>query len=112
MYQPPVELIISNLQQSIMECREKQIIRAIESVSVNVDKDELLKALQYDRQQYTKGYKDGVEEFAKNLMDHLKQQPHWCIHRQDIVTHHESVGLSYDDVFFGIERVSRELRGD
>lgn len=111
MYNSPVELIVSDLQRSIMECREQQIIRAIESIDVKVDKDELIKALKYDRQQYTKGYNDGVEEFAKNLMDHLKQQPHWCIHRQDIVTHHESVGLSYDDVFFGIEKVLRELRG-
>lgn len=36
------------------------IVRAVKNVCPNVDKDELIKALQYDRGQYEKGFADGI----------------------------------------------------
>lgn len=41
---------------------ENMVMKAIREVGVNVDKEELIKALQYDRNQYTKGYEDGKNE--------------------------------------------------
>lgn len=42
-----------------MQCQiEGEIYKAVMKVGVNVDKGELLKALQYDRNQYQKGYAD------------------------------------------------------
>lgn len=35
------------------------VLRAVQKVDIEVDKDELLKALQYDRGQYENGYSDG-----------------------------------------------------
>lgn len=67
MYNSPIEMIIGNMQMQ----QEGEIIRAVQEIGVNVDKDELLKALQYDRGQYEKGYKDGIKEFAKELMYNL-----------------------------------------
>ena len=38
-----------------------EVLKATQAVGVDVDKDELLKALNYDREQYRKGLKDGYE---------------------------------------------------
>lgn len=59
MYKSPIEKIYGGLQTQMVQEEEKMVIKAIEKVGVNVDKGELIKALQYDRNQYTKGYEDG-----------------------------------------------------
>lgn len=56
MYKSPIELFVSNIQTQ----QEEGVLRAIQNVGVNVDKDELIKCLQYDRHQYEKGYFDGM----------------------------------------------------
>ena len=40
---------------------EKAILRAVLRVGIEVNKEELIKALAYDRDQYQKGYCDGME---------------------------------------------------
>ncbi len=60
-YKSPIELIMSDMQVK-MEC---EILKAVQNVGVNVDKDELLKALQYDRNQYQKGYDDRDSEIVR-----------------------------------------------
>lgn len=42
-------------------------MKAIRKVGVNVDKSELIKALQYDRDQYAKGYEDGKNEILDKI---------------------------------------------
>ncbi len=61
MYKSPIELIMGSIQTQ----QEEGILKAVQSVGVNVDKDELIKCLQYDRNQYRKGYEDGAREFAE-----------------------------------------------
>lgn len=56
MYKSPIEIIQGQLQMQM----EDNIMKAVQSVHVNVDKEELLRALQYDRQQYNKGYADAL----------------------------------------------------
>ena len=72
MYNSPIEMIISNMRMQ----QDGEIFRAVQEIGVKVDKEELLKALQYDRGQYDKGYKDGIEagtrDFAKLLIDKSK----------------------------------------
>ena len=55
-YQPPIEIIMGQVRME----QDKEIYRAVQSYGVNVDKDELIRALQYDRGQYEKGYADGL----------------------------------------------------
>ncbi len=43
------------------------VMKAVRKVGVNVDKGELIKALQYDRDQYTKGYEDGKNEILDGI---------------------------------------------
>ena len=57
-YQSPIELIQGNLQTQI----ENNCVKAVQSYGFNVDKEELRKALEYDRNQYEKGYADALEK--------------------------------------------------
>ena len=60
-YQSPIEVIQSQMRSKI----EGEIYRAVMNIGVNVDKDELVKALEYDRNQYQKGYKDRDDQIVR-----------------------------------------------
>ena len=64
-YQSPIRLIEQQMQTHI----EGEILRAVQSVGVDVDKDELIRALQYDREQYAKGYAAGVAVDKAKLIE-------------------------------------------
>lgn len=62
MYKPPIELFYSDVTiKSLAESAEQTIIQAIQKVGVNVDKDELVSALRYDRDQYERGSYDVLD---------------------------------------------------
>ena len=62
MYNSPVKLY-ETAMQTIMEEREGAIFAKIQSAfDVDVDKQELIRALQYDRDQYNQGYRDGKKD--------------------------------------------------
>lgn len=63
MYKSPIEIIQTEMQMQM----DGEILKAVQGVGIDVNKEELLKALAYDREQYVKGYKDGVKEFADRL---------------------------------------------
>jgi hypothetical protein len=63
MYEAPITIITGQMKYEI----ENEIYRAVQEVGVSVDKEEIIKALQYDREQYIKGYTDGIKEFAEKL---------------------------------------------
>jgi hypothetical protein len=44
---------------------EGEVCKAVQNVGINVDKEELLKALQYDKDQYEKGYADRDSEIVR-----------------------------------------------
>ena len=56
MYKSPIELIYQGMEYEI----EKDILKAVHKQNINVDKQELIRALQYDRNQYEKGYSDAM----------------------------------------------------
>ena len=60
-YISPVDLIVSEMNLRM----EGEIFKAVQNVGVNVDRDELIKALQYDRDQYQKGYADRDAEIVR-----------------------------------------------
>lgn len=59
MYESPIRLLTKQLETHMREQHDKQIFEAIQKFGVDVDRDELIKALAYDRYQYDKGYADG-----------------------------------------------------
>ena len=86
MYKSPIELITS---QMTMEY-ENNILKCVQKIIPNIDKNELIKALHYDRNQYRNGYVDGATEFA----DRLKK---WFIENSNYWFSH-SVNIEIDDV--------------
>lgn len=58
MYESPIEMIIGKMQTQM----DDDVVKAVQSYHINVDKDELVKALRYDRDQYKKGYADGKRD--------------------------------------------------
>jgi hypothetical protein len=59
MYKSPIDILVSDIQHQIAKQQDEEIYKAVVSVGVNVDKEELVRALAYDRHQYMKGYADG-----------------------------------------------------
>lgn len=66
MYESPIEITTDEMQIFY----DNEIINAVQKHNVRVDKDELLKALKYDREQYEKGFKCGVMAFVGYLKEH------------------------------------------
>lgn len=61
MYQSPIEIIFKDMETKI----ENAIIQAVQNVDIRVDKEELIRALQYDRDQYEKGRRDALNELVR-----------------------------------------------
>lgn len=66
MYESPIAII----EQKILNEQKKQLKNALMyeirmNYQIDVDKDELIRALQYDREQYEKGYQDGKAAMKK-----------------------------------------------
>lgn len=61
MYQSPIELLTKTISSNLTETVNGYIYKAVDELGVHVEKDELIKALQYDRHQYEQGFKDGIE---------------------------------------------------
>lgn len=72
MYESPIKTILQTMQEKL----EADVLEIIQRHNVIVDKDELTKALKYDRDSYQKGYKDGIKEFAERLRE--KSYPFPC----------------------------------
>lgn len=66
MYESPVQKLVTEIETDIRQQEENAVLQAVVSVGVNVDKEELIKALEYDRGQYEKGYADGCRDSRKH----------------------------------------------
>ena len=71
MYKSPIEVKLSDLfadtvkKSDAVGKADEYIVRYVQQVSVSVDKDELIKALEYDRGQYEKGWNDRDNEIVR-----------------------------------------------
>ena len=71
MYESPLEKIYGEIQEEINKRDEEYILTLTRNVGYNVNRDELIKALQYDRDQYKKGYNDAKKEILDKIYDTL-----------------------------------------
>lgn len=97
MYKSPIELFTAEMITERTKHQEEQIMRAVQGVGVNVDKKELEKALIYDRQQYQKGYADGI----RDVIEKMKARSHYDLY---------AYGVAYTDEF--LDSVLAEMVGD
>lgn len=85
MYEAPISIIETAYKQ-IQEKQENDVLEVIASYDITVDRNELVKALRYDRGQYDKGYHDGIKEFSERfLMDVQEYAPGACYYYADLV---------------------------
>lgn len=71
-YESPIAInvmdkMFNDLQVKIAEENDKRIVQAVCNLGISVNKEQLTKALQFDRQQYDKGYNDAKAEYEKAL---------------------------------------------
>lgn len=72
MYESPITLITGELKLSL----EDGVYKAVRQTGIEVDKDELIKALKYDRRQYEKGYADAKAEQKKGKWIEKGRKPY------------------------------------
>ena len=77
MYKSPIEIFYGQMRTQL----ENDVIKAVQNVGVNVDQNELIRALKYDRDQYEKGYADGKADTMANLV-RCKDCEKWYRHTQ------------------------------
>ena len=70
MYKSPIEIITEQIKTNY----ENEIYSAVQNVGINVDRDELLKALEYDRGQYEEGFREGEKHTLRQIRNLL---PEW-----------------------------------
>lgn len=71
MYESPFDMVMTPLGITYEEVKKdidgqiiESVMKATQAVNVTVDKEELLRALRYDRGQYDKGYADAKAEIV------------------------------------------------
>lgn len=58
-YESPIKMYIDKVTNNIIQEEEDYIISEIHKLGIVIDKEELMRALQYDRAQYELGFRDG-----------------------------------------------------
>lgn len=64
MYKSPIEVFRTGIEYQL----ENEIMSMVQKYGITVDRDELLRALSYDRDQYDKGYADGKRAFVDGIV--------------------------------------------
>ena len=89
MYESPIKIIeskIDSFSNAIIKQKDDAIFAEIQSsFGVELDRGELIRALQYDRDQYDKGYSNGKRDAMGELVrckdcKHFIQEEHGCNH--------------------------------
>lgn len=77
-YKSPVQIIVNEMNTRL----DGQILEAIQSVGVDVNKEELIKAMNYDREQYSNGFENGynkaIYDFSRELSDKIMSEIDDC----------------------------------
>lgn len=65
MYKSPIEIKLNDIVSDAVGKADEYIVSFVQQVGVNVDKDELIKALKFNREQYEKGWNDRDYEIVR-----------------------------------------------
>ena len=60
-YESPIRIVMDEMHVAF----DNQICKAVQNAGITVDREELLRALKYDRDQYVKGYADRDKEITR-----------------------------------------------
>ena len=70
-YESPIDVVIDDLVTNIRQEQDKTIVEACQKVGVNVNADELVKALNYDRGQFQAGFQLGYETGVAEALERV-----------------------------------------
>lgn len=93
-YMSPVNIIHKHMHDQINIQVEDNIMKAVMKCGIEVDKEELIKALQYDRQQYDKGFNDGCKANTQRWIPCSERLPedestiYWTTHEDGSIVMH------------------------
>ena len=73
MYESPIKLYVQDMEAKLRQQQEQAIWETVSKYEVAVDKEELIKALKYDRDQYSRGYKDGANEVLDKIRAEIQR---------------------------------------
>ena len=79
-----IEFFTQEFSMKILDDETGAVVKACMDMGINIDKDELLKALRYDRRQYEKGYFDGIRARDDEIV-RCKD----CVHRPKGTNKHD-----------------------
>lgn len=74
MYQSPIKIntepdgMVEKIAMDVGQQTDEIIMKAVVNIGVEVDKEELISALRFDRKQYQKGYSDGYESAERKIV--------------------------------------------
>lgn len=90
MYESPIMTYYSPVEEGIQKIiseenrkTEEIILSRCFKLGVDVNKEELFKALAYDRQQYQKGYADGINEVILQLEAEIESSDRYIREYED-----------------------------
>lgn len=92
MYESPITLNIADISSQVREAEDGRLIYEVQqAIGYDIDKVELIKALNYDRNQYQKGYEDGRKdnEWIPLTRDTLPEEG------KDVLIQYKSNGEDY-----------------
>ena len=72
-YECPINLIYDDVKTKMRQEQENFVVESVVTAGVKVDKDELIKALQYDRKQYEEGFEAGKAVGHNKTIDALAE---------------------------------------
>lgn len=64
-YESPVKVYQSEMQTAL----ENNVMSVAQRIGIDIDKEELLRALAYDRDQYKEGYEAGYKRAIKDITE-------------------------------------------
>lgn len=65
MYESPIELKVDNIVSDVVKQVDEFTLRCFQQIGIKVDRNELIKALEYDRGQYEKGWSDRENDIVR-----------------------------------------------
>ena len=111
MYESPIKItysepeaielasIAERIGQGVAAQQEEFIYGAIAKIGVTVDKDELLKALKYDRDQYEKGYAAGRASRDADIV-RCKDCKYYVYGEDEEQYYCRQTGIGWEDDFY------------
>lgn len=84
-YESPIFMFEQTQMTNVRDTIDGLVVSEVRRVGINVNKEELVKALSYDRGQYEKGYNDALKERGIICCkDCIKYDPEKCRCESDI----------------------------